>query len=303
MRLFVDLTAHDFGRIIPRQRRLRTLVAVQILFWSFTPGCSSIMLPSLVEPMVNGLRYQDDLQLACEGAPAYLLMLDSLLVADPGNETLLLKAAQAYAAYADVSVECGDPGHSAVLSEKAKKYGVALLSLDRELAKALDGPLPGLVQALSRFRRDEVETLFWGGFAWAGWIRSQHGSPAALIDLAKVEKIMQRILELDEGYYDGGAHLFLGYYYGSRPPMYGGNPEASAFHFQKALAISRREFLAVQVGYAETYAQLAFNRELYEELLKEVLEFPLARAPEHTLSNQLAKLRAKRLLEEIDNRF
>lgn len=306
MGVFLFWLAHSAGQGILTRIRAGMIVAVHaglLLCAVMFTGCASIMVPAVAGPLVDGLPYQEDVQLVCDGAPSYLLMLDSLLVASPRDPALLLKAAQAYTAYADVSVECGQAQRAVILSEKARRYGRSLLFPQEEDAAFLDGPLPQFTEALKGFGRSEVERLFWGGFSWAGWIRYQGGSAAAMADLVKVEKIMQRVLELDENYYYGGAHIFLGFYYGARPALYGGNPESSAAHFERALAISGRELLAVQVAYAETYAQLTFNRQLYEELLNEVLRFQLAEAPEHTLSNQLAKLKAGRLLEEIDTRF
>jgi len=138
---------------------------------------------------------------------------------------------------------------------------------------------------------------------WATWIRYQEGSPAAVADLPKIEQIMLRVVELDEGFYYGGAHLFLGAYYASRPQMYGGKPEESRRHFERALQLSKGQFLLVQVTYADTYARMVFDRALYTSLLQEVLDFPLESKPELALSNSIAKRRARKLLDLADEYF
>ena len=48
---------------------------------------------------------------------------------------------------------------------------------------------------------------------------------------------------------------------------------------------------------------MAFDRELYENLLKEVMAFDISTAPELTLSNVTARRQAARLLEETDEYF
>ena len=68
--------------------------------------------------------------------------------------------------------------------------------------------------------------------------------------------------------------------------------------FEKALAISHHSFLLIQTTYAETYARLTMDKELHDRLLKEVIDFPLSKAPDQALSNQIAKRRAKRLLAD-----
>ena len=43
--------------------------------------------------------------------------------------------------------------------------------------------------------------------------------PQAIFDLGKVKAMMNRVLELDEGFFFGSAHLFFGSVYGSLPKM------------------------------------------------------------------------------------
>ena len=113
---------------------------------------------------------------------------------------------------------------------------------------------------------------------------------------------MLRVVELDDSYYYGGAHIFLGAYYSSRPAMYGGKPQLSRDHFERALAISNRKFLLTQVAYAETYARMIFDKKLYQSLLNEVLDQPL----EDNLmasSNKLAQVMAQKLLDATEEYF
>jgi len=266
-------------------------------------GCGQVMINSLMKPTIDNLQRQSDPELVCEGAPAFLLMLDSLIVSRPNDSSLLLSATQAYAAYSLALEECGRPQRAGGLAAKAKEYGLALLDGLPTLATARTGSLAEFKQALAGVKQNDVEVLFWGGYGWAVWVCGQHGSPASLISLPKIEQIMLRTLELDERFYYGTAHLFLAGYYGSRPQLLGGKPEKSRYHFERALAISNRQFLPVQVAYAESYARLSLDRDLFDNLLREVIDFPLESRPELTLSNQIAKQRAERLLSEADLYF
>ena len=266
-------------------------------------GCASLVLPPMVGPVVKNLNRQTDLELVCEGAPSYLLLLDSLLVSDPDNARLLLHGTQAYTAYASLMPECGRPERAMVLGERARAYGLRLLGTHKALAGAAQMPLAEFSEALQAVGSGEVEKLFWGGYGWATWIGFSKGAPAAVVDLPKVEELMLRVLALDEGFYHGGAHLFLGVYYGSRPVMLGGRPEVSRSHFEKALALGERRFLPTMVAYAEHYARQTFDRELYVRLLEEALAFDLAQAPDLTLPNVLAKRRAQKLLAQVDEFF
>lgn len=276
-----------------------SLFAVAVL----SQGCASLVIAPMAGPVLKNLNRQADLELVCDGAPSYLLLLDSLLVSEPENAGLLAHGTQAYTAYASLMPECGRPERAAVLGQRAKEYGLRLLGTHKSLAGADQMPLAGFSEAVQSVGSGEVEKLFWGGYGWATWIGFSKGAPSAVADLPKVEQLMLRVLALDEGFYHGGAHLFLGIYYGSRPVMLGGKPEVSRDHFEKALALGERRFLPVLVAYAEYYGRQTFDRELYVRLLEEALAFDLAQAPDLTLPNVLAKRRARKLLAQVDEFF
>jgi hypothetical protein len=252
---------------------------------------------------VDNLQRQTDLDLVCEGTSSFLLMLDSMIASDPDNIQLLMTATQAFSAYAATLDVCGRPERAVTVSAKAKKYGLALLSGIKGLKSIGTMEPDALREALNSLTKGDTARLFWSGNGWATWIRYQEGSPASLVDIVKVEQIMQRVIELDETFNHGGAHLFLGAYYGTKPSMFGGKPEESRAHFEKALAISNREYLPTQVAYAQIYAKMTYNRDLYIKLLREVLDFPLEKRPDIALANQAAKRMAKQMLSQVDRYF
>ncbi len=267
-----------------------------LLLLFFLTSCSSLMT-ALIEPTVDNLQKQTDLDLVCQGAPAYLLMIDSMIASDPTSSNLLLLGAKSYSGYLSAMTECGySDARIATVADKARRYGTALLAADLPIAPG--DSVDSLNTALQQMTRSDVPSLFWGALAWTTWIQNQHGSPASIADLVKVERIMHRVEELDDTYQQGGVHLFFGAYYAAKPPLLGGRPDLSRIHFQRALAISHRSFLLVQTTYAATYARLTMNRKLYNTLLHEVVAFPLDRAPDNALSNQIAKREAKKLLAE-----
>jgi len=81
------------------------------LLFSIVPGltsCSSYITSSFVEPAVGNLRQQTDLELVCEGAPAYLLMIDSMIASSPDNRQLLRTGTQSYTGYAAASCQSAE---------------------------------------------------------------------------------------------------------------------------------------------------------------------------------------------------
>ena len=259
----------------------------------FLASCSSV-LTTMMKPTVDNLQKQTDLDLVCEGAPAYLLMIDSMVASNPHSASLLQIGAKSYSAYASAISECGYSSERiAAVVGKAKLYGTTLLAQDLPLTPS-DSP-DALDKALQGMTKSDVPELFWGALAWTTWITNQHGAPAAIADSVKVVKIMHRVEELDDSYQNGSVHLFFGAYYAAKPPLLGGRPDLSRRHFEKALEISRHRFLLVQTTYAETYARMLMDKKLSDALIQEVLDFPLDKDPDDALSNQIAKRKARRL--------
>ncbi len=280
-----------FIRLAPRILRI-----VLICLGLCLPSCSSLITTTVIQPAVGNLQQQTNVDLVCQGAPSFLLMIDSMLVSSPDNQDLLLSGTQSYSGYAAALEECGEADRIAPIADKAKLYGLRLLgnylpSVAKQNYADLDHELAGL-------DRGDVPDVFWGTYGWLTWVKEQKGSPEAIADIVLIEKIMQRLLEIDESYEGGSVHLFFGSYYAAKPVMLGGRPDLSKIHFNKALQLSGRRFLLTQTTYAETLARSTQDQQLHDELLEEVLAFPLDSAPEFALSNRIAVRKAKRLLRE-----
>ena len=279
----------------------KTIWALVILFF-LTSGCTTVIVRPFMDPLTLALQKQTDLKLIEEGAPSLLLLLDGLIDSDPDNESFLMTGAKAYGGYASILNEDGHVDRAVNMSIKARQYGITLLKQLPGLENIENSSLDDIEHALKQISSSKVGHLFWGAYGWAVWIQYQQGAPAAMADLPIVERIMLRVVELDESYYYGGAHIFLGTYYGSRPPILGGKPEESRKHFERALALNKRKFLLTQVAYAESYARTAFDRDLYLQLLAEVIKQPLEN-DDLASSNKLAKVMAEKLIGQVDEFF
>jgi hypothetical protein len=124
-----------------------------------------------------------------------------------------------------------------------------------------------------------------------------------LSDIPRVLAMMQRVLELDEGYFFAGAHVFFGAFYASRSRALGGNPERAKAHLDRALELAGPDMLVVRLFVADPYAVHIQDRALFETELRRILDTPEDRAPDHRLLNQVAKARARLLLERADELF
>jgi len=279
------------------------LLLLTLLFLS-CQSCASLMSSAtgrLADNVSRAIVNQDDVATVRDGAPAYLLMLDGLIDGDPQSEGLLLAGAKLYGAYATAFVK--DPARAKRLAAKAKDYGTrALCCRGKDLCEAAKGPAAGFAPRLAALGRADVPALYGFGAAWAGWIQANADDWTAVAELPKVGAAMGRVVELDEGFDGGSAHLYLAVLATQLPPALGGKPEEAKEHFERALALSGGRNLMVKVLYAKQYARLVFDRELHDRLLNEVLEAD-PRVPGLTLNNVLAQEQAKELLASGEEFF
>jgi hypothetical protein len=263
-----------------------------------TVGSAAILL----ENVAKSAYKQSDLKVIREGMPAYLMLVDGMVEAVPNNAHLLITAAQAYSSFAAAFVEETDEDYASALYAKAKKY--ALRSLDvRGLKAPASTPFEQFEKEVAARGKEDVPYMFWTATCWGGWIRLNLSSMAAVAELPRVELLMKRVLALDEQFYYGGPHLFMGIWFASRPKIAGGDLTKAQYHFQKALEFSGEKFLMTRVYYAEQYARKTLDKDLFVATLEKVLEIPADNTPELTLLNTVAHKKAKELLEHVNEYF
>ena len=261
-----------------------------------------ISAASLVEDVSKAANKQSDVRVIREGMPAYLLLMDGMVEGWPDNERLLLAAAQAYSSYAMAFVGADDPAFRDALLLRAKTYALQALEL-RGISAPLTSPFGDFERQVGQTAGSDVPYVFWSASCWGNWIGANANSIAALAELPRVETLIRRALTLDETYYYGGPHIFMGVLYASRPPVAGGNLDLSKEHFLKAIEIGKGQFLMAQVYYADYYARKAFDRELFVATLKKVVDTPADTVPELTLLNTVARHKAEVLLGKTDEFF
>ena len=273
----------------------------------FCAGCGSLARTAtrpMIESLSSSIMKQRDVELVRQGAPAYLLLIDGLVENSPKDADTLATAANLYSAYNSAFVMDGDPGRAKILSEKAMGYAVAAMSIrNGAFARLHDRPFEQFQEMLPALKKGDVEALFLVISTWASYIQTHRGSWDNVADVAKIEALTRRLLELDEPYYYGSGHLVMGVLCTLLPPALGGRPEEAKKHFERAVEISGGRFLQVYVLFAEHYARAVFDRELYEKLLKTTLQAQDDVDPKIVLINVLAKKQAAKMLLDADTIF
>ncbi len=280
---------------------------ILIIFLAAT-GCSTQQLAvrmtgTLMDGQIRSIQQESDPVLAERAIPANLKFMEGLLESDGNNLQLLHALAEGYCKYAFAYVEDDDPERASALYLRGKRYALRSLAGYENGQNLAAVSIKEFPEALREFEVDAMPGLFWLTQSWAGWLNLNLHNPEALADISKVEALALRIRELDETFMYGGPDLLLGAFYGGRTKLLGGDPDKARAHFEKSLDLGQNKFLPTLFWYAKTVAVTTRDRELFERLLNRVLETPADVLPERRLANEIAKIKAGKLLDSANDIF
>ncbi len=251
---------------------------------------------SIMDGNIEAMDRETDLALAEAAIPANLKLIEGLINEDPGNVALLASAAQGFYGYAFGFVELKDRERAEALYDRGFEFGrrgLRHLGVDIDFDSAVPDDIDKAVAGLGN---KAVPLLFWTASCWAKQIDLNRDDPARLAELNGTERLMNRVLQLQPDYYYGGAYLYYGVYFGSRPPMLGGDFARSQENFTRASAVTQGKLLIVDVLQAEYLERQRLDQQRFRGLLTEVVNTPLGSFPEMALANQIARARAQYLL-------
>jgi len=268
-------------------------------------GCNTLVSSAtkdLADNLSQAIQNQNDPDTVRQGAPAYLIMIDSFIQGSPDDIDLLIAGSSLYGSYAGAFAS-EEPDRSRRLTEKSLHYAHHAFCVELpDLCTISDDRFPEFQQALQKTGKKNLPVLNAWGVAWAGWIQSRTDDWAAIADIPKVKAIMLRVVELDPAWDNGNAQLYLAVLNSFLPAAMGGKPDLARDYFDQAIILSDGNNLMVKTLYARYYARMIFDQELHDKLLNEVLASP-ATAPGMTLINTLAQEQARQLLDESADFF
>ncbi|MEW8591894.1 MAG: TRAP transporter TatT component family protein [Candidatus Thiodiazotropha endolucinida] len=267
-----------------------------VISLSLLSGCVSMATDRLAANLSNAMLNQTDPEIVRSGAPAYLLLLDSLIEEDPDDQSLLYAGARLYSAYAGGMVT--DPNRQKTLTRKALEYAARGLCQTRPaICEKATGPYAQFKQGIHEAGNGDLQGLYLYATSWAAWIQAHSDDWNAIADLAKAQAMLEHIISLEPDYERGRAQLYLGVIKSQIPPALGGKPEVGRHHFEQALNYSAGDDLIVKLEFARHYARLVFDKTLHDRLLNEIIEADPIK-PGLTLSNVMAQQQARQLLED-----
>lgn len=257
----------------------------------------------------------DDPQLVKAAVPFSLKLMESLLAQSPQHKGLLFATSSGFTqyAYAFVQQEADETEDKdlAAASEmrtrarklylRARNYGLRGLEVNHHgFEKALRA---NPVEAVKEARRADVPLLYWTAVSWAAAISLSKDNPELIADLPIVEALIDRALELNEGFDYGSIHSFLITYEMSRQGLEGKPEDQARKHFERAVELSGAQLAGPFVSLAESVSVQKQNIVEFKDLLHRALTINPDARPEWRLVNLVMQRRAKWLLGRVDQLF
>ena len=258
-----------------------------------------------------------DYDLAGEAMPATIVQFEGILRVVPDNEAILSQLSQAYVAYAygwiEAEVEAlefeGEYTEADTQRRRTRTMYLRAMDLTRHRIRLynpdVDIAVSGTVEDLEDWlaaafvEKADAQMLLWHGYAWGSYINAAKDDMEAIADLPYAKAFVARSIELDPDYYNAAGYTFMGVAIASE---LAGDMDQSKVYFEKALAATERRALQAQVNMARHWAVKQGDRELFDKLLREVMDAhdPL---PEARLANRMARERAALYMENADQLF
>ena len=233
-----------------------------------------------------------------DSAVAAVELWEQAAIDQPEHPRLLVKLTRAHVFLADAA---SDQQDELSRLDTAIAWGErALLAADPELAARLESG-EKLADALREADEAAVPALYWYAVALSKWSRIK-GFAVTLGHKDAVLAAMRRCADLDPEYHWGGPLRYLGVYYALMPAFAGGDLDKARAYFEQAAGVAPK-YVGIPLARAQFLDVKLQDRADFEAQLRSVLDTPDDAIPELEPETRALKLRAQKLLDEVDELF
>jgi predicted anti-sigma-YlaC factor YlaD len=283
-------------------------------------GCSvrKLAVNKLGDALAGGgttFASDDDPELVKAAVPFSLKLMESLLAESPKHKGLLFATASGFTqfAYAFVQqeadeIESENLAQATAMRERARRLYLRARNYG---LRGLDASHAGFSAKLHLNPRDavrvarqaDVSLLYWTAASWAAAISLSKDDPALIGEIPQMEALMDRALELHEGFDAGAIHTFLITYEMARQGLSGDPAARSRRHFERAMELAHGTQAGPLVSFAEAVCVQKQDLKQFDDLLKRALVINPDAHPECRLVNLVMQRRARWLLAKRDELF
>ncbi len=303
----------------PSARRALALVLLVVAMPALLASCSiqKFAIRKVADTLTQGpdvYGTDEDPELVRDALPFGLKTMESLLPGVPRHQGLLLTLCKGYTMYAFAYVQSegdllvnSDYARSQVLHERALKLDLRARAFG---LRGLEARYPGIgeqlklepAQAATRIQKRDVAMLYWTAAAWGSAISLGKDRPELLADLPAIRALIERGLQLDEGF-EGGALHEACIVLDALPEAMGGSIPRARGHFKRAVELSLDSRPGPYVTLAQSVSVLQQDRAEFRTLLEKALTFDPERDPANRLATIVTQRKARALLDHQDEFF
>lgn len=268
------------------------------------------------------IQMESDYELAHQAIPGTLKTIEGFWVVSPDNQQLIGLLTEGYCQYGTAFVEddweiasfAKDLDAAAESNDRATKMftrclNYALKTLGPRWQKEIFAEQSVVDKLIHDTGSSKRTAMMWAGVALGSMINHNTSRMEMLGNVATVEAIMRRVLELDKAHppknlvHAALPHIALGMLLTARPKALGGTPEVAKTEFETAIQITGGKFLLPRALLAYRVGLAMNDRALFHEQLKTIIETDPAIWPEQRLANEVAHRKARRYLKHEKELF
>ncbi len=297
-------------------RKQTLLLPLVLLLALSTTGCSirRYAINKIGDALAEGgstYESDDDIQLVGEALPFGLKLIESLLAESPEHKGLLTAAAQGFTTYAYVFVQrdadlIADEDLDAARQIRLRARRLYLRA-HRYGLRGLEVSHPGIAEplrtapetAVAVLEKKDLPLIYWTAAALGSAISVGRNDASMLARLPEVEALLDRAIQLDEGWQDGLLHEFQVVFASARPGAV--DYEKIRRHFERALDLSDGTHAALYVAYAEAVCVPKQDSKQFRAMLDRALAIDPDETERIRLANLIAQERARYLLAHIED--
>lgn len=187
------------------------------------------------------------------------------------------------------------------LYDLSAQWGERALASNYEFRQLVTDKREKVEDAIRVLDEGYVPAVYWSASAIGKWARLK-GFTTLLAQKNRVKKMMEWVTQNDAEYYYGGPDRYWGAYYSIAPAFAGGDLDISRQKYEASLAISPN-FFGTKILMADTYATKTQDRELYVNLLTQVLEGDPTLIPDIVPEQKVEQDKAKEMLDSVNDKF
>jgi tetratricopeptide (TPR) repeat protein len=269
-------------------------------------GCVKLAFnlgPSIIPNMSQAFFEECDPVLARQSLPSQLKLMEGLLKNDPENDQILTALCMGFTGYALLFIEEREPSRASELYLRARDYGFKAMGKNASLLRDPSTKKDKIRKILNKMGKRDLEALCWTTLSWNSWINLNLDKPAVLGELGVTEACLERIMEIDPEYFFGIPYILRGAFLAARPKILGGDTSQAKASFEKAMALSNRQFFLAHYYFAKYYAVRTQDKELFLQLIEEVKNGSPEGLKEVCLINTVMKQKTIGLLDIKDELF